>query len=165
VQEPGGEDVHVFRRILCATDFSDTAEAAWDMACELARVHVAELELVHVFTRLPAYSYAEAPAPAVEKIWEEQRQWVRQALDERVAAAAAGGLRARSVLKTGTPAPEIADTAGEHRADLIVIGTHGRTGLDRLIVGSVAERVVRLAPCPVLAVKPRPAREAVRAAA
>lgn len=155
----------MFQRILCATDFSDTAEAAWEMACELARVHRADLVLVHVFTDLALHAYAEVPGPAVAQVWEEQRQWVQQALGERIAAATAHGLTARAVLETGAAAPQIAETAGKEHADLVVIGTHGRTGLNRLIIGSVAERVVRIAPCPVLTVKPRPTPERVRAAA
>jgi nucleotide-binding universal stress UspA family protein len=145
----------MFRHILCATDFSDTAEAAWEAACELARVHQADLVLLHVFADLPPYSYAEAPAPAVSRVWEEQRAWVEQTLEERAAAVEGRGLTVRAVLKTGAPATVIADTAAAEHADLIVIGTHGRTGLNRLLIGSVAERVVRIAPCPVLTVKPR----------
>lgn len=155
----------MFQRILCATDFSDTAEAAWETACELARVHRAELVLVHVFTGLPMYSYAELPGPTVQKVWEEQRQWVEQTLDERVAAATARGLTARGVLKIGAAATEIPETATEEHADLIVVGTHGRTGLNRLVIGSIAERVVRLAPCPVLTIKPHPTSQPARAAA
>ena len=155
----------MFRRILCATDFSDTAEAAWGVACELARVHRAELELVHVFVELPLYSVAEMPGPGVAQIWEEQRAWVQKTLDERAASARSTGVLVRTHLKAGTPAAAIVDIMVETGADLIVIGTHGRTGLDRLIIGSVAERVVRLAPCPVLTVKPRTGPQAERAAA
>jgi nucleotide-binding universal stress UspA family protein len=161
----GAEDVDVFRRILCATDFSDAAEGAWDVARELAGVHRAELELIHVFVKLPLYSVAEMPGPGVAQIWEEQRAWVQKTLDERAMATRSSGLLVRTHLKTGTPASAIVETAVETDADLIVIGTHGRTGLDRLLIGSVAERVVRLAPCPVLTVKPRIAPQAQRAAA
>jgi nucleotide-binding universal stress UspA family protein len=155
----------VFKRILCATDFSETAEAAWDISCELARLHRAQLTLVHVFVELPLYSMAEVPGPAVAQVWDEQRAWVQRALDERVAAAGTTGLNVRPLLKTGTPASTIADTAAEEGNDLIVIGTHGRTGLNRLVIGSVAERVVRIAPCPVLTVKPRTSARESRAAA
>jgi nucleotide-binding universal stress UspA family protein len=88
-----------------------------------------------------------------------------QALDERVASATARGLAARGVLRTGAAAAEIAKTATEEDAGLIVVGTHGRTGLNRLVIGSVAERVVRIAPCPVLTIKPRPTTQPARAAA
>ena len=154
----------MFQRILCATDFSDTAEAAWQAARELASTHRAELALIHVFTELPIYP--EVAVLEVQRVWEDQRAWVERALGERVAAATAGGLAARWVLKTGVAPEAIAETAVETQADLIVIGTHGRTGLSRLVIGSVAERVVRLAPCPVLTVKPPDlAREAARKAA
>jgi universal stress protein A len=153
----------MFQRILCATDFSDTAEAAWEVACDLARTHQAQLVLVHAFIELPVYP--EVAVASVQRVWEEQRLWVQQALDQRVEAANARGLTARAVLKTG-PAPEaVVDAATEERADLIVIGTHGRTGLTRLVIGSVAERVVRIAPCPVLIVKPTTTRHEIRAAA
>ena len=148
----------MFRRILCATDFSDTAEAAWQAARELALTHHAELILVHAFTEFPVYP--EVAGPEVARVWEDQRAWVERALAERVAAAS--GLPARSVLKTGTAAESIVEAAAESQADLVVIGTHGHTGLTRLLIGSVAERVVRLAPCAGLTVKPR---EAARAAA
>ena len=126
----------MFRHILCATDFSDAAEAAWAAACELGRTLSGELLLVE------------------------------RALAERVGAAARRGLTARSLIKTGVATEGIVDAAAESHADLIVIGTHGRTGLTRLVVGSVAERVVRLAPCAVLTIKPAAvAAEHLRAAA
>jgi nucleotide-binding universal stress UspA family protein len=154
----------MFQRLLCATDFSDTADVAWDAARDLARTHRAELILVHVFTEFPVYP--EVAGPEVARVWEEQRAWVESTLAERASAAAAGGLNARWVLKTGTAPESIVETAVEVGADLIVIGTQGRTGLTRLVIGSVAERVVRLAPCAVLTVKPREAaREAARKAA
>jgi universal stress protein A len=153
----------MFKRIVCATDFSDTAEAAWELAGELARTHRAELVLVHVFVELPVYS--EVAVATVQRVWEEQRLWAEQQLAERVEAAAARGLAARYLLRTGTAPDGIVQAAADERADLVVVGTHGRSGIERLVIGSVAERVVRIAPCPVLTVKPRAAREAVRAAA
>jgi nucleotide-binding universal stress UspA family protein len=154
----------MFQRILCATDFSETAEAAWGAACELAHTQHAELILVHVFTELPAYP--DVAVLEVQRLWEEQRAWVERELTERVRAATARGLDARWELKTGVAPESIVETAGEARADLIVIGTHGRTGLSRFVIGSVAERVVRLASCPVLTMKPTVVTpEAARAAA
>jgi nucleotide-binding universal stress UspA family protein len=122
-----------FRRILVATDFAESAERALTSAVQLARRHGAEVMLLHVYMDLPAYP--EITAGQVEVIWEEQRRWIEDALERRARAARAEGVIARALLKTGP------------------VGTHGRSGLDRLIVGSVAERVVRLAPCPVLVVK------------
>ena len=153
----------MFKRIVCATDFSDTAETAWELAGELARIHQSELILVHVFTELPMSP--EVAVTTVQQVWEEQRLWTEQQLGERAEAMTRRGLATRFLLRTGTPAEEIGQTAIDEGADLVVVGTQGRTGLERLVIGSVAERVVRIAPCPVLTVKPPPPREAVRAAA
>jgi nucleotide-binding universal stress UspA family protein len=140
-----------FRRILVATDFAESAERAMTCGVQLARRHGAEIILLHVYMDLPAYP--EITAGQVETIYEEQRRWIEDALERRARAARAEGLLARAVLKTGPAAATIAETAAAEGVDLIVVGTHGRSGLDRLIVGSVAERVVRLAYCPVLVVK------------
>jgi len=153
----------MFKRIVCATDFSDTAEAAWDLASDLAQTHRAELVLVHVFIELPIYS--EVAVTSIQQVWEEQRVWAEQQLTARIQTAVKRGLGARYLLKTGTAPDEIVQAANDEHADLIVVGTHGRTGIERLVIGSVAERVVRTAPCPVLTVKPRATREVARAAA
>jgi nucleotide-binding universal stress UspA family protein len=86
------------------------------------------------------------------------RAWAERALAERVEAARAAGLRARSELRTGRPHAEIVAVATDAKADLVVIGTHGREGFNRALLGSVADRVVHLAPCPVLSVR-RPGAE------
>lgn len=140
-----------FRRILVATDFAESAERALACAVQLARRHGAELILLHVYMDLPAYP--EITAGQVEAIYEEQRAWIEAALERRARAARGEGLLARAVMRTGPAASTIAETAKDENADLLVVGTHGRSGLDRLILGSVAERVVRLATCPVLVVK------------
>ena len=152
----------MFQRIVCATDFSDTAEAAWEVACDLAAVHRAEVTLVHVFPDLPPSP--EIAVPSVVEVWEEQRRWVSQEVDRRVADAAARGLRSRAVVKMGPAAPGLVEAVTDVSADLLVVGTHGRTGLERVLLGSVAEQVVRTAPCAVLTVK-SPARERAQAAA
>jgi nucleotide-binding universal stress UspA family protein len=85
----------------------------------------------------------------VRAVLEAQRKWAADTLAERCRA-----VSARWVLKVGVPWQEIVRAAAEERADMIVMGTHGRTGLERLLLGSVTERVVRGAPCPVLTVRP-----------
>jgi nucleotide-binding universal stress UspA family protein len=139
----------MFRRILVATDFAPSAEAAWSSAMELARALGSELLLVHVYVELS--TYADVAVAEVQRVYDEQRRWVQSALDQHVAAAT--GLRARALLKIGPPADTITETAIAEACDLIVVGTQSRSGLDRLLVGSVAERVVRHAPCTVLVVK------------
>jgi nucleotide-binding universal stress UspA family protein len=146
-----GRDRVTFRRVLVATDFAPSAERAWAIAMDLARAQSAELVLLHAYVELPAY--ADIAVPDLQRVYDEQRAWVQHALDERVAAATTTGLRARALVRTGRAADTICESARDLACDLIVVGTQGRAGLDRLVVGSVAERVVRHAPCPVLVVK------------
>jgi nucleotide-binding universal stress UspA family protein len=87
------------------------------------------------------------------KVYDAAREWATGAVEQRAAKARAEGCHARAVLRTGVPYQEIVALATDERADLIVIGTHGRGGINRVLLGSVADRVVRLAPCPVLTVR------------
>jgi universal stress protein A len=146
-----------FARLLVATDFSDTAEKAWTRARDLARALGAELVLLHVFVEAPLYSETPFNAPEVREVYESGKAWVTGQLEKWATDARAEGLRARTVLRTGVPYREILAAAEEERADIIVIGTHGRGGLERALLGSVADRVVRLAPCPVLTIRDKKA--------
>ena len=141
-------------KILCATDFSDAGQAAEAHAVSLARALGAELVYLHVNHETPLYGAGPLGTADVERVYEAQRRWASDTLAARVAAAQARGLRGRSVLRSGSPHAEIVAACASEGADMIVIGTHGRSGLDRLLMGSVAERVVRTAPCPVLTVRP-----------
>ena len=152
----------MFQRIVCATDFSDTAEAAWLVARDLAAVHRAELTLVHVFPDLPPSP--DVAVPTVIQVWEEQQRWVNDELDRRVSDATARGISSHAVLKHGPAADGLVEAVTDAQADLVVVGTHGRTGLERVLLGSVAEAVVRKAPCAVLTVKPRASAPAQAAA-
>jgi nucleotide-binding universal stress UspA family protein len=145
----------MFKRILVATDFSETADAAWRLAADLARTHDADVVLLHAHSEMPVYS--ETAFLDLEHVYEEQRRWARASLEERAAAANTAGLRVTPLVRVGAAAEAIAGTAADERVDLVVVGTHGRGGLDRLLLGSVAERVVRQAPCPVLVVRTRAA--------
>ncbi len=142
-----------FARILVATDFSAAAERAWTRATALARPLGAELVLVHVFVEAPLYSETPFNAPEVREVYESGKAWVSEQLEQWAGHAHAEGLRARTVLRTGVPYREILAVAAEEQADLIVMGTHGRGGFERAMLGSVADRVVRLATCPVLTVR------------
>src|SRR4029453_8415019 len=106
------------------------------MACGLAGVHRAELTLVHVFPDLPPSP--DVAVPSVMEVWEEQRRWVSQELERRVADAVARGLRSRAVLKMGPAAAGLVEAVNEVGGDLVVVGTHGRTGLERGPLGSGA---------------------------
>jgi universal stress protein A len=140
--------------ILYATDFSDSAEPAQAQAIRLARALHAELVILHVAVEVPLFGEWPFSMSEVERVYEAQKQWAAGMLEERVRAARDEGVEARTELRSGVPFEVIVDTAAELGAEMIVIGTHGRSGLQRFLLGSVAERVVRLAPCPVLTVRP-----------
>jgi universal stress protein A len=143
----------LFYRIVVPTDFSDCAEEAWGMAQRLAAASGAELVLVHVLVEAPLFNEGPFTMDRVRKVYEAARKWGQESLDTWISQAQAKGLKARVALRTGVPYREIVDLVTDERADLVVIGTHGRGGIDRALLGSVADRVVRLAPCPVLTVR------------
>jgi nucleotide-binding universal stress UspA family protein len=140
-------------RILVPTDFSAGSERAWAEARRLAARLGAELVLVHVLVETPLYSEGPFTMKQTRGVFDAARAWAVKTLGEWTAAAAAAGISARWVLRTGVPYKEIVGAAARESADLIVIGTHGRGGLDRALLGSVADRVIRLAPCPVVTVR------------
>jgi nucleotide-binding universal stress UspA family protein len=143
----------VYRRLLVPTDFSAQSEHAWAAARSLARALGAEVLLVHVFVETPFYSESPWSMRRVAEVYESGRAWAEKALEEWAGQARAEGIAVRTALRTGTPHREIVALAAEEAVDLIVIGTHGRGGVDRALLGSVTDRVIRLAPCPVLAVR------------
>ncbi len=148
--------MRLYRRILHPTDFSKASRPAFERAVALAKKDRAELLLVHVMV---------PPAPYVgngylsPKTYEDLETAARQSAERQMKAvlgrAKKAGVRVKTVLTEGMPFDQIVRIARSKRADLIVIGTHGRTGFSRFFLGSVAGRVVQLAPCPVLTVRGR----------
>jgi nucleotide-binding universal stress UspA family protein len=148
----------VFRRILHATDFSGASRPALAKAIALAAQNGAPLSIVHVLAPLvlPAGGdFAFMPAATYEAIDRGAREHATKQLDALVRRARKAGVRATAVLLDGTAHEQVPRAARRAHADLIVIGTHGRTGMSKLLLGSVAERVVRFAPCPVMTVRGR----------
>ena len=140
------------RTLLVATDFSDHAETALDTAIELARTFGARIHVVHAFdVPLPFISPYEVAIPDAY-LEATQQEALRRlaACAERVSVA---GVAVESHLSEVPAGPAIARAAEELAADLIVMGTRGRTGLKHVVLGSVADRTLRLAPCSVLTVK------------
>jgi nucleotide-binding universal stress UspA family protein len=134
------------RTILCATDFSETANLSFRLARALARDYDARVIVVHV-AQPPVVIYTptgDLLPPCPDYRLAAQEQLGRLVAPEKV--------RVENCLTEGEAGAEIRRLARESQVDLIVMGTHGRTGLDRWIVGSVAEEVLRKAPCPVLTV-------------
>lgn len=140
----------VFHRIVVPTDFSECAEEAFSLTQRVAKALGSEVVLVHVFVAPPVYG--EAMATAWEAV-EDAEKWVAAEIDRWAQRAAKNGIAVRTIMSTGPAAQVIARVAIEERADLIIIGTHGRGGVSRALLGSVADRVVRTAPCPVLTVR------------
>ena len=142
-----------FKRILCPTDFSEPAFTALKHAEELARHFAAELIVAHVIPPLPSpHAFPDPQASFnfdVPLFQQELALKAEQMLKELVSHHKVG---TRDLVTTGDPAPEILRIAQEEHVDLIVIASHGLTGWRRLVYGSVAEKVVRQAPCPVLTI-------------
>jgi len=142
-----------YHRILVPTDFSSCAEEAWGVAQRLGKTFGSDLVLVHVLVEPAAFSGAPFARGLGEDVLAEARRWAERELETWGQRARDAGLRARGQLRAGNAAREIVALATDERADLIVIGTHGRGGLDRALLGSVADRVIRQAPCHVLSVR------------
>lgn len=143
----------VFYRVVVPTDFSEGAEEAWALARKLAAQVGSELVLVHVFSQAPLWGEGTLSAEHVRGVYEAGRQWVATRLEAWAQEARAEGRTVRTALREGAPHDEILALATDERADLIVMGTAARGGLGRALLGSVADRVLRLAPCPVLLVR------------
>ncbi len=142
------------RRVLHPTDFSRASAAAFARAVELAKSNRAQLLLLHVLTpAVPLAGDGYVSPKVYEEIEASSRAYGQKHLNALLAKAKKAGVRARGLLLDGVPHERIARAAKSQRADLVVIGTHGRTGLARFFLGSVASRVVAIAPCPVLTVR------------
>ena len=142
------------RRILCPIDLSETSKPAFEYAVALAAQLGAELELLHVY-QLPAYALPEGGLEILAGLEVELENRLQQQLDEFAKHSTEPSVKITTVLVTGVPYVEIIRAAKQRKADLIVIGTHGRTGLAHLLIGSVAERVIRTSEVPVLSIRTR----------
>ncbi len=144
-----------FTNILFPTDFSERSVSAFHVACALARDHGAALTVLHVREVSPAVFAEFGALPPPDTV---SRTEVLEKLNEFEPPD--GTVSVEYVVADGSAAEEIVNAAIDRHSDMIVMGTHGRSGLGRLVMGSVAEEVVRKAPCPVLTLKsPVPAAE------
>jgi nucleotide-binding universal stress UspA family protein len=137
------------QHILVPTDFSADADDALEYAIQLAHTLQARLTLLHVIEPLVVGSIDALPATFLQDL-EAKITDIMASYHARVTAA---GVQSDFTIVHGVPFHVIVETARTAHADLIIMGTHGRTGLRHVLLGSVAERVVRLAPCPVLVVR------------
>ncbi|HXH82802.1 MAG TPA: universal stress protein [Candidatus Tectomicrobia bacterium] len=142
------------KRVLHPTDFSRASRAAFDLAVRSAREDRGQLTLVHVLSPVIPLAGDGYISPAVyDEMEKASRQWAQKKLDALLAQARKAGVKATGMLLDGVAHEQIVRTAKSRRADLIVMGTHGRTGVARFFLGSVAARVAATAPCPVLTVR------------
>jgi nucleotide-binding universal stress UspA family protein len=141
------------QRILVPTDFSKPADQALERAVHLARLTDAEIHLLHAYELPTAVGALDAPLALPQDFFDQIRDSARKQLDQRLEAGSAAGVEGHAHLTVDTPARAILDAAAKIAADLIVMGTHGHTGMKHVLLGSVAERTVRLASCPVMTVK------------
>jgi nucleotide-binding universal stress UspA family protein len=143
-----------FRHIMAPTDFSEYSKQAVTSALELAQKFGAKLTILHVI-ELPPYPVEGYVPPSLSATFMDDLE--RQAtadLAQLVPEAAAANVEVARVIAVGTPYRKIIETAEAEQVDLIVMATAGRTGFSHLVMGSIAERVVRTATCPVLTIRP-----------
>ena len=142
------------RRILFATDFSKASARALAVTGALAKVNRAEVTILHVFDPfVPTVPEQYLVAETLDQVNLEARRWSQRQLAKLTDKARKSGIRAAGIILDGDPARTIVRAARSRRADLVVVGTHGRTGLNKFFLGSVAQRVVATASCPVVTVR------------
>jgi nucleotide-binding universal stress UspA family protein len=140
--------------VLFATDFSRTSRKAFTTAVRLAKTHGGRLTILHVrapITAMVPENYLATPT--WEEIDREGRARVNRELEKLRRKAGDSGVRASILVVDGEPSQHIVRAARSKHADLLVLGTHGRTGLSKFLLGSIANRVVATAPCPVVTVR------------
>ncbi len=153
-----------FKKILCPTDFSEPSRQAVTVAKELAYHFKSELCIVHIVSPVPVIPFAEGiPSTFDTRSYQQELEVSsRKALEEVVHQLESNQVSSRLIMLQGDPAQQIIDLADEEKPDLLVLATQGKSGWERLIFGSVTEKVMRLAQCPVLLVHrlPEEAKEA-----
>ena len=143
-----------WKKVLCPVDFSDNARAAMRVAIDVCRQFDADLVLFHSY-ELPGYTLPEGSVVSSPKMLQDLADRAESHLLEwKRMAEEMGAARVSTVKGIGEPAAEIVELGREGGFDLVVVSTHGRTGLRHALLGSIAERVVRRAGCPVLTVHP-----------
>ena len=142
--------------VLHPTDFSSASAMAFRRAIAEAKTRKAPLLILHVLAPIvPVVGEGYVSPAAYQEMSTASRAWAQKKLDRAVAKAKGARVRVRGMLRDGSAAEQIVRVAKARHAKLIVIGTHGRTGVARFFLGSVAARVAATAPCPVLTVRGR----------
>ena len=140
------------KTILVPVDFSDTSERALDYAVDLAKLLGATVVVMHSY-ELPVYGFPDGAFVATVEMATRIMNGAQAGLQAEVDKRKGSGVEMKTVLRQGIPVDEVHSVADEVNADLIVVGTHGRRGLARALLGSVAENVIRTSHRPVLAIR------------
>ena len=145
----------MFKKILFCTDFSEDAHWAFTYAFNLAKAHKSKILILHVTPEPvhPEQLSIYLPQEKLDELRVSQKKEIDQQLETHYLKKMRGFKNYKVVLKEGEPFVEILRLAKKESADLIVMGTHGRTGLDHILFGSTAEKVVRRSSCPVLTIR------------
>jgi nucleotide-binding universal stress UspA family protein len=141
------------RRILYATDFSSASRHAFDAALGMAKSLNARLTIAYVLAPVVTVPDQYIDAATIDRLDRQAREWSTEHLDRLAARAKKAGIKATAVLRDGDPADQIVRACRATKSDLIIVGTHGRRGLPKFFLGSVAGRVVSAASCPVVTVR------------
>jgi len=140
-------------KILVPVDFSDYSKSSLKYAVNFSKYFKAEMILIYVVEPViypPDFSMGQIAIPSVNSEWDQR---AREELDKLAKSEIPGDVKVKTIIKTGKPFMEIIETAEEEDIDLIIIATHGHSGVEHILFGSTAEKVVRKAPCPVLTLR------------
>jgi nucleotide-binding universal stress UspA family protein len=143
--------VLTLRRLLVPVDFTETSDRALDYAVELARKFDAAVTVLHAY-QIPVYGFPDGAYITAAELASQISNAAQQRLDALIDARKTAGVQMDAILRDGVAWEEINDLAREIHADLIIIGTHGRRGLARALLGSVAENVIRTSTLPILVI-------------
>ena len=141
------------KKVLVPIDFSDYSKSSLRYAVNFAKQFGAEIYLIYVLEPViypPDFSMGQIAIPSINAEWDER---AREELENLAKTEIPEGVNVKTILKNGKPFLEIIDTASEENIDLIIIATHGHSGVEHILFGSTAEKVVRKAPCPVLTLR------------
>ena len=141
------------KKVLVPIDFSDYSKSALKYAVNFAKSFNAEIILVYVVEPViypPDFSMGQIAMPSINTEWDDR---AKDELQKLAKSEIIGAVKVKTIIKTGKPFVEIIETAKEENVDLIIIATHGRSGVEHILFGSTAEKVVRKAPCPVLTLR------------
>ncbi|HMU42374.1 MAG TPA: universal stress protein [Ignavibacteriaceae bacterium] len=141
------------KKILVPIDFSDYSKSALRYAVSFAKLFNSEMVLIYVVEPIiypPDFSMGQIAIPSMNTEWDKT---ANEQLEKLSKSEIPGNIKVKTLVKTGKPFVEIIETAADENTDLIIIATHGHSGVEHILFGSTAEKVVRKAPCPVLTLR------------